>query len=191
MNCSYPDNLEHLVNPAHLLEILLNLENLENPARISNAFRFPKTSSILNILAILAILLKIAKNVEICYNTFMKDFFLLFFNVLLTVIGQILFKQGMNLVGRIDNVRNALPKLTQAFLNPYILSGIAIYGFTTLVWLVILSRVKLSIAYPMLSSGYVLSILFSWLLFKESIPRVRVIGALVICIGVYLVAQGD
>ncbi len=183
--------LLHLGNPAHLLEILLNLENLENPARISNAFRFPKTSSILNILAILAILLKIAKNVEICYNTFMKDFFLLFFNVLLTVIGQILFKQGMNLVGRIDNVRNALPKLTQAFLNPYILSGIAIYGFTTLVWLVILSRVKLSIAYPMLSSGYVLSILFSWLLFKESIPRVRVIGALVICIGVYLVAQGD
>ena len=191
MNCSYPVNLESLVNPAHLLEILLNLENLENPAWISNAFRFPKTSSILNILAILAILLKIAKNVEICYNTFMKDFFLLFFNVLLTVIGQILFKQGMNLVGRIDNVRNALPKLTQAFLNPYILSGIAIYGFTTLVWLVILSRVKLSIAYPMLSSGYVLSILFSWLLFKESIPRVRVIGALVICIGVYLVAQGD
>ena len=61
MNCSSPDNLEHLGNPAHLLEILLNLENLENPARISNAFRFPKTSSILNILAILAILLKIAK----------------------------------------------------------------------------------------------------------------------------------
>ncbi len=121
----------------------------------------------------------------------MKDFILLFFNVLLTVIGQILFKHGMNIVGRINSVRDALEKLPQAFLNPYVLSGIAIYGFTTLVWLVILSRVKLSIAYPMLSSGYVLSILFSWLLFKESIPKVRIIGALVICIGVYLVAQGE
>ena len=121
----------------------------------------------------------------------MKDFTLLFFNVLLTVIGQILFKQGMNMVGRVNSVRDALGKLTQAFLNPYVLSGIAIYGFTTLVWLVILSRVKLSIAYPMLSFGYVLSILFSWMLFKESIPKTRIIGAVIICIGVYLVAQGE
>ena len=121
----------------------------------------------------------------------MKDFLLLFFNVLLTVIGQILFKHGMNTIGRITNLRDAVSKLTQAFLNPYILSGIGIYGFTTLVWLIILSRVKLSIAYPMLSSGYVLSILFSWMLFKESIPKIRIIGALIICIGVYLVAQGE
>ena len=121
----------------------------------------------------------------------MKDFILLFFNVLLTVIGQILFKHGMNMVGRVNSLRDALEKLTQAFLNPYVLSGIAIYGFTTLVWLVILSRVKLSIAYPMLSFGYVLSILFSWMLFKESIPKTRIIGALIICIGVYLVAQGE
>ena len=121
----------------------------------------------------------------------MKDFILLFFNVLLTVIGQILFKHGMNTVGRVNNIRDVVGKLTQAFLNPYILSGIAIYGFTTLVWLVILSRVKLSIAYPLLSSGYVLSILFSWLFFKESIPKIRIIGAVIICFGVYLVAQGE
>ena len=121
----------------------------------------------------------------------MKDFILLFFNVLLTVIGQILFKHGMNTVGRVNSIQDVLGKLTQAFLNPYILSGIAIYGFTTLVWLIILSRVKLSIAYPLLSSGYVLSILFSWLFFKESIPKIRIIGAVIICIGVYLVAQGE
>ena len=95
------------------------------------------------------------------------------------------------MIGRISSLRDATGKLAQAFMNPYILSGIAIYGFTTLVWLVILSRVKLSIAYPMLSSGYVLSILFSWMLFKESIPKVRIIGAVIICIGVYLVAQGE
>lgn len=135
--------------------------------------------------------LKIVKRIGVWYNKNMKDFSLLFFNVLLTVIGQILFKHGMNTIGRVNSLRDAVGKLTLAFLNPYILSGIAIYGFTTLVWLIILSRVKLSIAYPMLSSGYVLSIFFSWMLFKESIPKVRMIGALVICIGVYLVAQGD
>lgn len=121
----------------------------------------------------------------------MKDFLILFVNVFLTVIGQVLFKHGMNKVGRIDTVRDAFPKLMHAFLSPYILTGIGIYCFTTLVWLVILSRVKLSIAYPMVASGYVMSIFFARLFFKETIPGIRLIGALVICIGVYLVAQGE
>ncbi len=121
----------------------------------------------------------------------MKDYILLIFNVLLTVIGQILLKQGVSEVGRINSFRELFPKLTQVIFNPFVLGGISIYGFTTFVWLVILSRVKLSIAYPMLSLGYVLTIPFSWLIFKESIPRVRIIGAIIICIGVYLVAQGE
>ncbi len=125
------------------------------------------------------------------YNNVMKDFLLLIFNVLLTVMGQILLKHGASTVGRIDSFRELLPKLTQVCLNPYVIGGISIYGFTTLVWLVILSRIKLSIAYPMLSLGYVLAIPFSWLFFKESIPKVRIIGAIIICIGVYLVAQGE
>ena len=124
------------------------------------------------------------------YNSDMKDYILLFFNVLLTVMGQILLKQGVSKVGAI-NFRELVPKLTQVILNPFVIGGISIYGFTTFVWLVILSRVKLSIAYPMLSLGYVLTIPFSWLFFKESIPRVRIIGAIIICIGVYLVAQGE
>ena len=125
------------------------------------------------------------------YNSDMKDYILLFFNVLLTVMGQILLKQGVSKVGAINNFRELVPKLTQVILNPYVIGGISIYGFTTFVWLVILSRVKLSIAYPMLSLGYVLTIPFSWLFFKESIPIVRIIGAIIICIGVYLVAQGE
>lgn len=134
---------------------------------------------------------KIEKERYMWYNTFMKDYLLLFFNVLLTVFGQILLKKGVTEVGRINSFSELMQKLGQVIFNPYVLSGMAIYGFTTFVWLVILSRVKLSIAYPMLSLGYVLTIPFSWLFFKESIPRVRIIGAIIICIGVYLVAQGE
>jgi drug/metabolite transporter (DMT)-like permease len=120
-----------------------------------------------------------------------KDYLLLFFNVLLTVTGQLLLKQGMINVGRIGSFKSALPMLAKAFLNPFVLGGIAVYGVTTMVWLVILSRVKLSVAYPMISFGYVLSIFFAWLLFKEPVPRTRVIGAILISIGVYLVANSD
>ena len=104
----------------------------------------------------------------------MRDYILLILNVLLTVIGQILMKQGMIKVGRID----VAPKLIQAFTNPFVIGGISIYGFTTMLWLVILSRVKLSIAYPMLSLGYIFSIFFAWLLFKESVPKTRILGAI-------------
>lgn len=121
----------------------------------------------------------------------MKDYLLLFFNVLLTVAGQMLLKKGVLTVGRIDSIREIIPKLTKIFFNPFVIGGISIYVFTTFVWLVILSRVKLSIAYPMLSIGYVLVIPFSWLVFKETIPVVRIIGAILICIGIYLVAQGE
>ncbi|MCZ6681225.1 MAG: EamA family transporter [Candidatus Poribacteria bacterium] len=120
-----------------------------------------------------------------------KDFMLLVFNVCLTVIGQLLLKQGMINVGRIGSFKSAIPMLIQAMLNPFVIGGIGVYGFTMMIWLVILSRVKLSVAYPMISLGYVLSILFAWLLFKEQVPRARVIGAITICVGVYLIASSD
>lgn len=121
----------------------------------------------------------------------LKDFLLLICNVLFTVSGQLLLKQGMIRVGRVDDVNRVFHKLMQAFTNPFVVAGIATYGFTTMIWLVILSRVKLSVAYPIISLGYVMSILFSWLLFKESVPKIRVIGAAVICVGVYLVASAS
>ena len=122
----------------------------------------------------------------------MKDFTLLLFNVIFSVLGQILLKQGMNQVGEISgSFQQMAPKLIQALMNPFVVSGIGVYGSTTLIWLVVLSRIKLSVAYPMISLGYIFSILFSWLLFKEDVPKIRVLGAFVICIGVYLVSMGE
>lgn len=118
-----------------------------------------------------------------------KDVMLLLCNVLLTVTGQLLLKQGMTRVGRIEGLNRLVPSLIQAFTNPFVIGGIATYGFTTMIWLVVLSRVKLSVAYPMISLGYVMSILFAWLLFKESVPKIRALGAVIICIGVYLVVS--
>ena len=122
----------------------------------------------------------------------MKDFTLLLFNVILSVLGQILLKQGMNQVGEISgSFQQMAPKLIQALMHPFVFGGIGVYGSTTLIWLVVLSRIKLSVAYPMISLGYIFSILFSWLLFKEDVPKIRVLGAFVICIGVYLVSMGE
>ena len=56
-------------------------------------------------------------------------------------------------------------------------------------WILALSRVDVSIAYPMLSIGYIVSALAGWLLFSEAVSASRVAGIGVIIIGVWLVAR--
>ncbi|MFQ6044704.1 MAG: EamA family transporter, partial [Candidatus Poribacteria bacterium] len=73
-------------------------------------------------------------------------------------------------------------------LNPFVVFGLLVFLMTSGLWLVVLSRVKLSLAYPMLSISYILAIFFSWLLFKEHVPWIRIVGAFVICVGVSLVS---
>ena len=93
----------------------------------------------------------------------MKNFFLIFCNVILSVIGQLLLKQGMNQVGKIEgHLSEIVTRVLHALSNPFVIGGISVYGSTTLIWLVILSRVKLSVAYPMISLGYIFTILFSY-----------------------------
>ncbi|MBM3238980.1 hypothetical protein FJZ31_22030 [Candidatus Poribacteria bacterium] len=118
----------------------------------------------------------------------MKDFLLIFVNVLFTVIGHLMLKHGMSQVGRVNSI-SMLPSIAmRAVFNPFVIFGLLVFLMTSGLWLVVLSRVKLSLAYPMLSISYILAMFFSWLLFKEHIPWIRIVGAFVICIGVSLVS---
>jgi multidrug transporter EmrE-like cation transporter len=60
---------------------------------------------------------------------------------------------------------------------------------SVVVWIMALSRVEVSIAYPMLSIGYVVNALAAWYLFGEAVTLTRLAGIGVIIIGVYLVAR--
>jgi drug/metabolite transporter (DMT)-like permease len=67
--------------------------------------------------------------------------------------------------------------------------ALAAYGFSLIVWLIGLSRVPVSQAYPLLSMGYVLNIALAWWLLGE-VPNVqRIVGTGVIVAGVVLVAR--
>ena len=120
----------------------------------------------------------------------MKDIFLIVFSVMLAALGQILLKQGMLKVGRVSSITSAPSMILTALLNPLVLAGLAVFGISALSWLVVLSRVKLSIAYPMVSLGYVSVIFFSWLILKESVKPITIAGCLVIIVGLFLVSRG-
>ena len=99
-----------------------------------------------------------------------------------------MLKHGMSQVGRVNSI-SMLPSIAaRAVFNPFVVLGLLVFLMTSGLWLVVLSRVKLSLAYPMLSISYILAMFFSWLLFKEHIPWIRIVGAFIICIGVSLVS---
>lgn len=116
--------------------------------------------------------------------------FYILVSVLAGAAGQILLKQGMNNNGVVTLSVGGLPAIHWRFAtNPYVVIGLLLYGSGTIFWLSALSRVDLSYAYPFASLSYVVMLLASWLLFNENITPMRLLGSLVIMIGVILISR--
>jgi multidrug transporter EmrE-like cation transporter len=110
--------------------------------------------------------------------------------VLLNAGAQLLLKAGTNAVGRFDfTAGNILPVGMKLALEPHIAGGVACYVVSLGVWLIGLSRVDVSVAYPMLSIGYVVNALAAWYLFGESLTAQKLIGIGFIVAGVVLVTR--
>ena len=118
------------------------------------------------------------------------SFGLILFGVLLNAVAQLLLKAGTNAVGHFAFSRdNILPVGWQLATEPHILGGLTCYVVSVVVWILALSRVEVSIAYPMLSIGYVVNALAAWWLFGEMVSVTRLTGIGIIIIGVYIVAR--
>ena len=117
-------------------------------------------------------------------------FALLMTGVLLNAAAQLLLKAGTNAVGRFDfTAENILPVGMKLALEPHIAGGLACYVVSVAVWIVGLSRVPVSVAYPMLSVGYIVNALAAWYLFGESLTAQKLVGIAFIVCGVFLVAR--
>mgnify|MGYP000981836051 CR=1 FL=1 len=118
------------------------------------------------------------------------SFALVITGVLLNAAAQLLLKAGTNAVGHFEfHVDNVLPVGMKLAFEPHILGGLACYGISVVVWIMALSRVPVSVAYPMLSIGYVVNALAAWWLFGESLTIMRIAGIGIIIVGVYLVTK--
>lgn len=118
----------------------------------------------------------------------MTNYLILGISILLAVAGQLLMKKGMMVFGTFPATQ-LLFKIIPMFMNPYVFFGFACFGLSSLFWLVVLSRLELSLVYPMVSVAYVLVAIISWLFFKENVTLVRWLGILVIICGVYLISR--
>lgn len=117
-------------------------------------------------------------------------FGLILLGVLLNAAAQLMLKAGMNQIGHFEfSLANAIPIGLKVMMNVPIIGGLVMYVISVGVWLLVLSRVQVSYAYPMLSIGYIVNALAAYYFFGEPLTSVRVLGIFIIILGVYLVAQ--
>jgi len=118
------------------------------------------------------------------------SFVLVLTGVLLNAAAQLLLKAGTNAIGHFEfSLANAWPIGLKVAQQPHILGGLACYAVSVVVWILALSRVEVSIAYPMLSLGYVVNAAAAYYLFGEDVNAMRMAGIFVIIVGVVLVAR--
>jgi multidrug transporter EmrE-like cation transporter len=108
---------------------------------------------------------------------------------LLGVAGQLVLKYAMSQMGALQLSAGVPMLIWRMATSPYVIGGLLIYGLGTFFWLIFLSRVPLSYAYPFISLGIVLGLLSAWGLFHEQVPPLRWVGMLVVCAGVLLVSR--
>ena len=117
-------------------------------------------------------------------------FSFLFAGVLLNAGAQLLLKAGTNVLGVITPTAADWPQqFGRIALEPHIVAGLACYVVSVVVWIVGLSRVPVSIAYPLLSLGYIINAIAAHYLFGEVVTVSRWLGIGFIIVGVWLVAR--
>ena len=110
-------------------------------------------------------------------------------SVLLNAAAQLFLKAGTNIVGTVSfGDANTLNTLVQIARVPWFWAGFACYGISLFTWIATLSRLPVSVAYPLVSIGYVVNALAAWWLFGESLTMQKIIGVGFIIIGVILVS---
>jgi len=118
------------------------------------------------------------------------SFSLVLIGVLLNAAAQLLLKAGTTAVGHFEfHLDNVLPVGMKLAFEPHILGGLSCYVVSVVVWIMALSRVPVSVAYPMLSIGYIVNAIAAYYLFGEPLAGQKLLGIGFIVIGVWLVAR--
>jgi drug/metabolite transporter (DMT)-like permease len=121
-----------------------------------------------------------------------KSVLLIILSITIAVGGQILLKLGMNKIGPVS--LNGLGAVGNLFINifksPMVLVGLFCYAISAAIWLVVISVVDLSFAYPFIGLTYVLILLVSRFILKEDVNPLRWAGAAIITAGVIVISRG-
>lgn len=121
----------------------------------------------------------------------LQSFLLILASILISTLGQYLLKSGANQLGTVgvEAAHRGVEIAIKAITNVWILGGLGCYGLGAVAWIMVLTRVPLSWAYPMLALNQVLILLVAWLVLGEQVGAMRWAGVILIISGVFLVSR--
>jgi multidrug transporter EmrE-like cation transporter len=115
---------------------------------------------------------------------------LAFASVSLNATAQIALRKAMLALGSLPvSPSNLIAFIADMLLNLWFLLGMGCYAVSIGLWLVVLSKLEVSAAYPLLSIGYVITAVIGFFFMNESVGILRVSGIGLICAGLVLISR--
>lgn len=114
----------------------------------------------------------------------MRDLIL---SILAGALGQVSLKKGMTDIGG-TTLLGLMGRPMAILTNPWIIGGFLLYFGSFALWLVVLSKIELSKAYPMVSLGYLVTFVLGLVVFQEQVSVAKVLGLLVVMAGVAILS---
>jgi multidrug transporter EmrE-like cation transporter len=121
-----------------------------------------------------------------------RSWLLAFFSIILGSLGQVVFKMGAVKSGGFSftPTLSSFAGLVKKIISiPELALGFLFFGASSLLWIQVLSKMELSCAYPLVSLGYILVAVLSYILFQESFSVTKIAGLLTIITGVILIGR--
>jgi len=119
----------------------------------------------------------------------MQTIILVIATILTAALSQLIFKSvTLKSIGYLNfSLENLIFLFGKIIKNPTMLTGIFLYGLSFLLWLFVISRIRLGVVYPLAASSIVaLVVIGSWILYQESLSSTQIIGIFTILIGFFL-----
>jgi drug/metabolite transporter (DMT)-like permease len=113
-------------------------------------------------------------------------FTIIFIPILMSAVAQIILKLGL---GDLSTKSGPINFLLKALTSPGVIIGLIIYALGAMLWLIVLSREDVSFAFPLVSLAYVIAIVLSAVILKEEITLPKIIGSLIIIVGIFIIAR--
>jgi drug/metabolite transporter (DMT)-like permease len=115
---------------------------------------------------------------------------LILVTVLMSAVGQLALKFAVEKANFREAVEGGFMSAAAAAVgSPFFWGALAIYGVSVALWLWVLSRAELSVAYPFVSLGFVVTLGFAAIFLNETVTTLKLVGTLLIVAGCYMVAR--
>lgn len=108
-------------------------------------------------------------------------YILLLLNIVLISIGQLLLKKA--------SIITLNQTLVEKILNLFFIGGLFFYGLSTLLWIKILEKIEISVAYPVMAMSYIIVTIGASLFFQEMITGYKITGIIFIIIGIIFMVK--